>query len=88
MDVVGPLVTSLNGNRYLLTFQDYFTKYVEAIPLSDQKANTIARAFVENIIVKHGSPKRLLTDRRANFTSSLFKEVCEVLGIEKLQTAS
>ncbi|KAG5863981.1 hypothetical protein JTB14_031585 [Gonioctena quinquepunctata] len=32
MDVVGPLVTSLNGNRYLLTFQDYFTKYVEAIP--------------------------------------------------------
>ncbi|KAG5872446.1 hypothetical protein JTB14_008946 [Gonioctena quinquepunctata] len=37
---------------------------------------------------KHGSPKRLLTDRGANFTSSLFKEVCKVLGIEKLQTAS
>ncbi|KAG5866373.1 hypothetical protein JTB14_021886 [Gonioctena quinquepunctata] len=88
MDVVGPLVTSLNGNRYLLTFQDYFTKYVEAIPLPDQKADTIARAFVENVIVRHGSPKRLLTDRGANFTSSLFKEVCKVLGIEKLQTAS
>ncbi|KAG5868760.1 hypothetical protein JTB14_034646 [Gonioctena quinquepunctata] len=88
MDVVGPLVTSLNGNRYLLTFQDYFTKYVEAIPLPDQKADTIARAFVENVIVRHGSPKKLLTDRGANFTSTLFKEVCKVLGIEKLQTAS
>ncbi|KAG5892262.1 hypothetical protein JTB14_034213 [Gonioctena quinquepunctata] len=81
MDVVGPLVTSLNGNRYLLTFQDYFTKYVEAIPLPDQKADTIARAFVENVIVRHVRQK-LLTDRGANFTSTLFKEVCKVLRIE------
>ncbi|KAG5867153.1 hypothetical protein JTB14_016230 [Gonioctena quinquepunctata] len=29
MDIIGPLVTSMNGNRYLLTFQDYFTKYPE-----------------------------------------------------------
>ncbi|KAG5870343.1 hypothetical protein JTB14_038039 [Gonioctena quinquepunctata] len=81
IDVVGPLVISLNGNRYLLTFPDYFTKFVEAISLPDQKANTIARAFVENITVRHGSSERILTDREANFTSSLFKETCKVLGI-------
>ncbi|KAG5862390.1 hypothetical protein JTB14_015634 [Gonioctena quinquepunctata] len=51
MDIVGPLVTSMNGNRYLLTFQDYFTKYPEVIPLPDQKADTIARA---NIIAERG----------------------------------
>ncbi|KAG5894815.1 hypothetical protein JTB14_008305 [Gonioctena quinquepunctata] len=32
--------------------------------------------------------QRNFTDRGANFTSTLFKEVCKVLGIEKLQTAS
>ncbi|KAG5870264.1 hypothetical protein JTB14_002132 [Gonioctena quinquepunctata] len=32
---------------------DYFTKYLEVIPLPDQKADTIARAFVEQIIVRH-----------------------------------
>ncbi|KAG5880834.1 hypothetical protein JTB14_027615 [Gonioctena quinquepunctata] len=74
MDIVGPLVTSMNGNRYLLTFQDYFTKYPEVIPLSDQKADTIARAFVEQIIVRHGTPRKLLTDQGENFTSTLFKE--------------
>ncbi|KAG5876855.1 hypothetical protein JTB14_023549 [Gonioctena quinquepunctata] len=76
MDVVGPLVTSLNGNRYLLTFQDYFTKTLNIASCE------------EGSIVRHGSPKKLLTDRGANFTSTLFKEVCKVLGIEKLQTAS
>lgn len=81
MDIVGPKVHTMKGNRYLLTFQDYFTKYVEAIPIHDQKADTIARAFVENIIVRHGTPKRLLTDMGANFTSALFKEVCRNLGI-------
>ncbi|KAG5871242.1 hypothetical protein JTB14_007122 [Gonioctena quinquepunctata] len=65
-----------------------FHKILEAIPLPDQKADTIARAFVENVIVRYGSPKRLLTDRGANSTSTLFKEVCKVLGIGKLQTAS
>ncbi|KAG5869266.1 hypothetical protein JTB14_013889 [Gonioctena quinquepunctata] len=82
MDAVGPLVTSLNVNRYLLTFHDYFTEYVEAIPLPEQKAHTIGEAFVENIIDRHGSPKRLLTDRGANFTSTLFREICKVLGIQ------
>ncbi|KAG5868291.1 hypothetical protein JTB14_023318 [Gonioctena quinquepunctata] len=88
MDIVGPLVTSMNGNRYLLTFQDYFTKYPEVIPLPDQKADTIARAFVEQIIVRHGTPKKLLTDQGANFTSTLFKEVCKLLNIKKIQTSS
>lgn len=72
MDVVGPLLTSLEGNRYLLTFQDYFTKYAEAIPLRDQK-DTTARAFVEHIVCRHGTPTKLLTDRGANFTSQLLK---------------
>ncbi|XP_044745066.1 uncharacterized protein LOC123306929 [Coccinella septempunctata] len=67
---------------------DYFTKYVEAIPVPDLKADTIARAFVENVIVRHGTPQKLLTDRGTNFMSSLFKEVCGISRIRKIQTSS
>ncbi|KAG5870645.1 hypothetical protein JTB14_002104 [Gonioctena quinquepunctata] len=67
MDVVGPLVTSLDGNRYFPASQDYFTENVGAISPTDQKANTIARAFVENIIVRHGSQKDFsLTEKQSS----------------------
>ena len=86
MDIVGPFVTSYTGNKYLLTFQDYFTKYVEAVPLPDQKADTVAKAFVTQIITRHGTPKQLITDQGTNFMSRVMKETCKYLGIEKIHT--
>lgn len=88
MDIVGPLVTSLHGNKYLLTFQDHFTKYPEAIPISDQTAETVAKIFVTHIVARHGAPKILITDQGTNFVSKLFKEVCNLLNIEKIQTTA
>lgn len=88
LDVVGPLVTSYNGNKYILTFMDYFTRYCEAIPVADIKAETVARAFVEQVVCRHGCPAKLLTDRGTNFMSEVFREVCKLLQIEKVHTAS
>ncbi|KAF2890388.1 hypothetical protein ILUMI_15785 [Ignelater luminosus] len=86
MDITGPFVTSNNGNKYLLTFQDHFSKYVEIIPLSDQKAETVAKEFVTKIVARHGASKQLITDQGTNFVSKLFKHVCSFLGIDKIQT--
>lgn len=88
MDIIGPLQTTKRGNKYLLTFQDAFTSYPEAIPLPDQKAETIAKVFVTEIVSRHGTPKQLLTDRGTNFVSELFKNVYKMLGITKLQTTA
>ena len=38
-----PLLT--NNNCYLLVLQDYFTKWVKAVPLSDQTASNIDQNF-------------------------------------------
>ena len=38
---------SFNNNRYLLVIQDYFSKWVDAIPLSNQKADSITKALVK-----------------------------------------
>lgn len=75
-------------NQSVLTFQDYFSKYPEAFQLMDQKATTIAKIFVKEIICRHGTPEKLLMDQGANFTCELFKEICKLLDIDKIQTTT
>lgn len=86
MDIVGPLPVSTEGNRYLLVFVDHLTRYSEVMPMPNQRAETVARLFVENVVLRHGAPQQLLTDQGTNFTSKLLREVCSLLGIRKLQT--
>lgn len=88
IDIAGPFGPSTKGNQYLLTFVDNFTRYAEAVPLKEQTANEVAEAFVTYIVLRHGAPKKVLTDRGRNFTSDLFKETCRLLGVEKVQTTA
>jgi len=43
MDITGPYATTPRGNKYLLTFIDHLTKYVEAFRIPDYTAETCAR---------------------------------------------
>ena len=49
VDIMELPVTS-RGNRYLIVFQDLFTKWPMAYPAPDQKAECLARLLVENIV--------------------------------------
>jgi hypothetical protein len=88
LDIVGPLTTTLEGNKYLLTFQDELSKYTLAIPIPQQDAETVARAFVEQVILKFGIPQVILTDQGSNFLSELFTNVCKLLKIKKIKTTA
>ena len=57
-------------------------------PTKDQTALTIAKLFVEEVVSKHGVPSQLLSDRGQAFLSKLMGEVCEVLGVRKVNTTS
>ena len=80
-----PLTTS--GNKYVLVFMDYLTKWVEAFPMVDQKADTIAKLFIEHVICRHGIPEELLSDRGTNFLSDLVCDICKLLGVKKINTS-
>ena len=45
--------TSSQGNRYILTLSDYFTKFAQAVPLPDKAAAGVAKTLfkVSNIII-------------------------------------
>lgn len=88
LDILGPLPVTAAGNRYVLVMADYFTKWVEAIPLPDQEARTTAEAFVNNFVTRFGAPLLLHTDQGRNFEAKLFQEMGKLLGIKKTRTTA
>lgn len=88
LDIVGPLPLSNYGNSFLLTLQDNLTKFSMAIPLRDQKAVTVSRKFVEEYMCIFGLPESILTDQGTNFMSSVFKNMCKLLRIKKINTTA
>jgi cleavage and polyadenylation specificity factor subunit 1 len=87
MDIVGPLPPS-EGNIYLLTLVDRFTRWPEAYPMPDMTAATIARVFVTNYVSRFGVPSEITTDRGTQFLSVLFAELTRLLGIVHLKTTA
>ena len=76
---------SAYGNRYTIVFMDYFTKWPEVFPASDQTTATIARLLAEEIIPHNSVPRELLSDRGL---SKVICELYEILGIHKLNTST
>ena len=83
--IVGRLSQTSDGNRYVLTFQDKFSKYTLTIPMEQQDAVTVAKAFVEEVVLKFGIPPMILTDQGCNFMSEVFTNVCKILKIKKIK---
>jgi len=60
---IGSLTVTTNGNEYILTFQDYLTKFSKAILLANQEAATVAKEFVIKIVFEHGMLEKIPTDQ-------------------------
>ena len=81
VDLVGPLPES-RGMKYLLTVVDRFSQWMEAIPLPNITAETCVRALMLHWVARYGAPGDIVVDRGAQFTSSLWRRLGELLGIQ------
>ena len=86
MDVLGPLPTTPEGNKFVLVVMDYFTKWVEVFPMKDQTAETVAAVLVDEVFSRLGCPIELHSDQGSNFRSKVMTEVYRLMGIKKTQT--
>ena len=79
IDLVGPLPASA-GYTYLFTIVDRYTRWPEAIPLQDIRADTCARALIACWVARFGIPTQISSDRGPQFTSELWAMVTKLLG--------
>ena len=87
VDIKGPLPRTPRGNTVVLVVTDYFTRWVEAYPLPDQQAETVAQQLVMEFIARLGCPLELHSDQGRNFQSVLFAELNHLLGITRTRTS-
>lgn len=86
LDFLGPLPKSEQGNEYVLMMVDQFTKWVECIPLPSQTAEETAKAAVNQLFSRFGTPLEIFTDRGSNFESALFTSFCDLLQVHKARS--
>ena len=87
LDLVGPLNT-IRGKSYILTIIDFATRWIEAIPLANSKAPTVARAFFNEWCCRYGHPTHVHSDQGKQFDGSLFHELCRIMCTKKTRTTA
>jgi hypothetical protein len=86
LDLMGPFPLSTRGNRYVLVVTDQFTKWMEAYPIPNIEAKTVASVFVQEFISRFGCPRFLHSDQGKQFEAEVFQELCVLLEIKKTRT--
>ncbi|GFO45478.1 Pol polyprotein [Plakobranchus ocellatus] len=85
--IKGPLPES-HGMTYLFTVIDRFTRWPEAVPLPDAQASTCATALLHHWVARFGVPEDITSDRGRQFTSALWTQLNNLLGINANTTTA
>jgi hypothetical protein len=82
IDVIGPLPRTEEGNKYIVVAIDFFTKWPEAKAIKEANAKEISKFIYEEIICRHGCPKKILTDNGSEFNNQLTKNLTEKFNVQ------
>jgi len=79
---------TLYGNQYVVVFVEYLTKWIVAYAAEDQTSETLARLVVDCVVCRHEVPGQLLSEQGPNLLSNVLLDVCQLLGVKKVNTTS
>ncbi|UYV60442.1 K02A2.6-like [Cordylochernes scorpioides] len=88
IDLLGRFPKSSNGNRWIVVCTDYYSRHVETAALPRGTATEIADFFLKRIVLRHGAPKILISDRGSSFLSKLLTQVLKICNTIHKKTTS
>lgn len=75
LDLLGPFPLSSAGNRWIAVATDYATRYAITRALPTSCATDVADFLLHDVILQHGAPRQLLTDRGRTFLSKVIADI-------------
>ena len=88
LDKLGPFPRSLDNNVHIFVATDYCTKLAIACPVPNGTAQEAAKFLLENVILKFGPPKTILTDRGREFCNETFDSLAKLYRSERKTTSA
>jgi ribonuclease HI len=77
LDMIGPVGATQQGNAYIITATDAYTKWAIARPVKNIKTSEVLRFLNDYVLAIHGAPEVIITDRGSQFTSKEWKDVMD-----------
>ncbi|GKV52487.1 hypothetical protein SLEP1_g59063 [Rubroshorea leprosula] len=87
VDLLGPFIKGKGGCTFLVVAVDYFTKWIEAKPLSTTTERKIEEFLFNSILCRFGIPKRIIADNGPQFRAAALRLFCDDYGIELALTS-
>ncbi|GAA0153676.1 hypothetical protein LIER_11854 [Lithospermum erythrorhizon] len=82
IDLVGKLPKAKGGVEFVIVAVDYFSKWVEAVPLKNTRGKEVTHFLWKNILRRFGIPKILVSDNGPQFEGQVVANCCEKFGIK------
>jgi hypothetical protein len=84
MDLIGRFKKS-DGNEYVLTMIDVFSRFTITVPIANKEPATIANAIFQHLICVFGVPESILTDQGREFCNQGLASMCRQFNISKIK---
>lgn len=87
IDLVGPLPTTLNDNKYFLTMVQDPESYADAVPITGKAKEKVARALW-SLMTKYGPPHEIMSDQGSEFVNSTLQAMNDLVGVDRKVTSA
>jgi hypothetical protein len=88
MDMIGKInPPSSKGHQFILAITNYFTKWVEAVPMKMVASKDVINFVKEHVVHRFGIPQTITTDGGSVFISEEFKKLANNIGIKLIRSS-
>ncbi|GFU15265.1 retrovirus-related Pol polyprotein from transposon 412 [Trichonephila clavipes] len=83
IDLFGPLPESPSGKKWIFTVEDCCIRCVELFALPQVTAGECATTLMEEVIIRYGLPRRLISNHGSQFGGAVMQQLCFILNIDQ-----